>query len=807
MVIITTRRGVLTHPSLYMDQAEPDMKRESASPQAPEGSGAASDILINGDEVKDLHEQAGEDSYTDDHGKQVHNLTTADSPTRNSALSAPNSAEITLTPRGEPLSRRPTHRAGVQLAQYANVDVLELAVGEQKVMRRVNDGSVNATQLLKVAGLDHSKRQRVLDHDITDWSEKIQGGTHKYQGTWVHLGTAKSLAHQYHVYDELKPLLELDLSEVDAMPRETPENAEHQRYLAVAAAAAAAAAGHGNETNGDFEKNSLGAKDPVPKEEASSQNDSEGATQEDGVLSSRQPTIDDRMRVDEQSAATEAATAAAAAAAPLTLDPAPQLDDSMMEGDDLMTLPPLEPEEGDVMAETSRDIVTELFLSANRGQLQHLDDILHNRGISQIQPDIPIDDAGHTALHWAAVLGKVALVSDLVEHGADCRRGNRRGESPLVRAVLVTNSSDTQTFGQLLDLLYPCLHLGDAQGRTVLHHIALTAGIPGRSDASRYYLDALLEWAVRCHGASGVQWLVDELVNAQDANGDTALNIAARLGSRQIAQQLVDVGAAVDLPNRAGLRPVDFGVTGGLITDAGFGLNGNANGTAIAGATPLSIQSRSDGVGSHDRSRDITTGSGAGSVARFEELHEKIGSQLGELDALYQSDMSRKDTTLRELHHHLREASDMLEQLESRKRSLEQRNSSLKSAKKRAVALDAACIAENRQFNADTEQLPDMPMPSLDTAFDADEPFRVETKEDARKLPPVLLKARIAAYRQNEKQLDLLRKDLMRSSLDGEAKYRQVVAQCTSSDVEKVDEILEDLLAAVSKGDDKKITA
>lgn len=798
---------VLTHPtlSIYMDQAEPDMKRESASPQAPEKPGTASGAIINDNKPEDIGGQVEDGLHAGDREKQAYSLTSAGSPTRTSPSLAANSSEITLTPRGEPLSRRPTHLAGVQLAQYANVDVLEVEVGEQKVMRRVSDGSVNATQLLKVAGIDHSKRQRVLDHEITDWSEKIQGGTHKYQGTWVHLGTAESLARQYGVYDNLKPLFEFDLSKVDALPRQTPENAEHQRYLAVAAAAAAAAAGHDNGPNNDYQKNAAETQEAANTHEAaSSQNMSEAATQEDGILGSRQPTLDDRMNLDDQ-------TAIEAATAPLSLDPPPQLDDSMMEGDDLLTLPPLEPEEGDDTAETSRDIVTELFLSANRGQVQRLDDILHHRGVSQIQPDIPIDDAGHTALHWAAVLGKVALVSDLVEHGADCRRGNRRGESPLVRAVLVTNSSDTQTFSQLLDLLYPCLHLGDAQGRTVLHHIALTAGIPGRSDASRYYLDALLEWAVRCHGASGVQWLVDELVNAQDANGDTALNIAARLGSRQIAQQLVDIGAAVDLPNRAGLRPVDFGVTGGLLNDSGVSLNGTANGAAVAGATPLSIQSRPENGdvshGASERNRDPTNGSGAGTAARFEELHEKIGYHLGELDAFYQSDMSRKDATLRELHHHLREASDKLEQLESRKRSLEQRNSSLESAKKRVAVLDAASNLENRQFNEETEQLPDMPMPSMDTAFDADEPFRIETKEDARKLPPVLLKARIAAYRQNEKQLDLLRKDLMRSSLDGEAKYRQVVAQCTSSDVEKVDEILEDLLAAVSKGDDKKIAA
>lgn len=54
---------------------------------------------------------------------------------------------------------------------------------------------------------------------------------------------------------------------------------------------------------------------------------------------------------------------------------------------------------------------------------------------------------------------------------------------------------------------------------------------------------------------------MQEIVNAQDKYGDTALNIAARVGNRAIVTQLIEVGADPMIPNRAGLRPVDFGVT------------------------------------------------------------------------------------------------------------------------------------------------------------------------------------------------------------------------------------------------------
>lgn len=50
-------------------------------------------------------------------------------------------------------------------------------------MRRKSDGWLNATQILKVAGLDKPQRTRVLERDIQKGEhEKVQGGYGKYQG-------------------------------------------------------------------------------------------------------------------------------------------------------------------------------------------------------------------------------------------------------------------------------------------------------------------------------------------------------------------------------------------------------------------------------------------------------------------------------------------------------------------------------------------------------------------------------------------------------------------------------------------------
>ena len=53
------------------------------------------------------------------------------------------------------------------------------------VMRRRNDSYVNATQILKVAGVDKGRRTKILEKEILPGKHEIvQGGYGKYQGTW-----------------------------------------------------------------------------------------------------------------------------------------------------------------------------------------------------------------------------------------------------------------------------------------------------------------------------------------------------------------------------------------------------------------------------------------------------------------------------------------------------------------------------------------------------------------------------------------------------------------------------------------------
>nr|CAG8440425.1 11403_t:CDS:10 [Entrophospora candida] len=71
-------------------------------------------------------------------------------------------------------------------AVYSGVPVYEFLVKDVAVMRRRPDSYLNATQILKVAGLDKGKRTKIIEREVlTGEHEKVQGGYGKYQGTWI----------------------------------------------------------------------------------------------------------------------------------------------------------------------------------------------------------------------------------------------------------------------------------------------------------------------------------------------------------------------------------------------------------------------------------------------------------------------------------------------------------------------------------------------------------------------------------------------------------------------------------------------
>lgn len=600
-----------------------------------------------------------------------------------------------------PQSKSGTSVEGIWYASYSGVDVLEMEIRGVTIMRRAHDGALNATQILKLAGVDKSRRLKILEKDLGGIYEKVQGGYGKYQGTWIPFDTAVLLCQKYGVYDAMKPLLVYDKGLEDTPSREQAA----ARWRSSSLLAPAQAAG------------SMGAPaSPVVMSRLS--------VPSTGFTLTSNP--DDQVLMVKPDQQNKEPTAVSS------------------------PLPPLEPNpENESQFDHSRDIVTELFLS---GDTKKLSEIAPNE---KLIVDVPIDDSGHTALHWAAALGHISLVRDLLNNGADCSRGNYAGESPLVRAVLVTNNSEHSSLGELLNLLWPSLPLVDASGRTVLHHITLTAGIRGRADASKYYLEALLEWVVKrgSERGLGLRWLEDELVNVQDYNGDTALNIAVRIGNRQIARQLTNVNASAGIPNRAGLRPVDFGVTANL-------------------EVPKASVKREHHVTPTERRQQV--------LGSLRELIENLESQ-------FQNELESKQNLIESLHRELKEMNTALAAVTEQELQIRTVTGEVEQLRRRAASLSETISKEAAKMGGPMGQ---------HEKFDPDQPFRVPEDMSAQ-LPPVLLEARIRAYEANNARLLKIRDDLNANSCEREAKYRHVVSLCTGVAEDSVDELLSSLVKAV----------
>ncbi|TPX37242.1 hypothetical protein SmJEL517_g01107 [Synchytrium microbalum] len=153
--------------------------------------------------------------------------------------------------------------------------------------------------------------------------------------------------------------------------------------------------------------------------------------------------------------------------------------------------------------------------------------------------DAVIDDQGHTALHWAAALGRDNLVTLLIENGACTTTTNHVGETPLMRVIRVPNTYESGTSSTIIALLAPTLLCQDRLGKTALHHLVHTCGILGHVAAAHSYLCHLLRFAPD---------LVAQAIDCTDACGNTPVQIAEKMGNDELVVELVAARLAAVSP-------------------------------------------------------------------------------------------------------------------------------------------------------------------------------------------------------------------------------------------------------------------
>ena len=539
-------------------------------------------------------------------------------------------------------------------AVYSSVAVYEMEVNNVQVMRRRRDSWLNATQILKVAGIEKGKRTKVLEKEILSGDhEKVQGGYGRYQGTWISFPRGVEFARQYGVEELLRPLFEYDMGQdgttvpgqgnLDTPTKEQAMAAQRKRNMMNGGADNRPPA---QSPNGTFFKNiSKSAANAVnaiskarfdspgsrpssvsrPAKPIRRPSQQMGGSQESAYAGSSQQSMQS-LNSEQSFGASQLDPALRSHNAsfygnshevngelegpprkrvrhsqsqdPFAYQIEGEYDTSMQDATPtevnasfsfpqgasqshpeyvLTGLQPL-PQPVSNSAVEKQQILTSLFLDPTQTDFSNHPALLR---LSGEDLDVPIDQTAHTALHWAATLARTSLLRALINKGASIYRLNGGGETALIRAALTTNNLDQGSFPELLELLGPTIEIRDGRGRTVLHHIAMSSAIKGRSAACRYYLESLLEFVVRQGSASnsqqnsfqgpepphvpktiGLAKFMAEIVNAVDISGDTALNLAARIGNKSIIQQLLEVGANPTIPNRGGLKPVDFGVGG-----------------------------------------------------------------------------------------------------------------------------------------------------------------------------------------------------------------------------------------------------
>lgn len=745
-------------------------------------------------------------------------------------------------------------------ASYSGVDVYEMEVNNVVVMRRRQDSWLNATQILKVAGVDKGKRTKILEKEIqTGEHEKVQGGYGKYQGTWIKFERGVEVCRQYGVEELLRALLTYDMGQDGGVPGRGDLNTPTKEQAMAAQRKRmynSGVDGRPNGLSGTFFKNISSTASHAVAAISKARFDSPGPRSRAAPARvpsfSRQPSMangDEFPANSQQSFASEYSqqqqvdyssqpgaapenepprkrqrvamtpadsfggygqqnvdvyTAAAAAFPGSPTEP----NGSFMEttqvpervsGEEVRgPLPPL-PYETTPEVEAKRSMLMGLFMDSNASDASKHDML---RTMTPAELDVPIDPQSHTALHWAATLARMPLLRALIAAGASPYRVNASGETALMRACLVTNSMDHGAFPDLLEVLGGTIEARDHKGRTVLHHITVTSAVKGRNTASRYYLESLLEWVVRRGSAP----------NSQSTQANGSQSEAPKMGIARFMSEIVNAqdssgDTALNIVARIGNRSIisqliEVGADPWIANRVGlrpvdFGIGIDVAGEAANGEAV--VEPNGDAASSQ-RTRESS-----------DEIVASITHLLSETAAAFQQEMKSKQAALDGLHATLRTASS---QLGEARRSVEHLTATVKKQQlARQRISNLAHAREDEQLRLLKEQSQSNPSSSsweteLAAMLEAADESCSSTAQGgftSQGLLPsaTVLRARIRAI---EARRDVTRKMVLAlkgRSRDVEIKYRRVVALCTRVREDEVDAVIDNLVKAVESERDE----
>ncbi|KAE8146715.1 hypothetical protein BDV25DRAFT_46451 [Aspergillus avenaceus] len=451
-------------------------------------------------------------------------------------------------------------------AVYSNVSVYEMEVNGVAVMKRRSDSWLNATQILKVAGVVKARRTKTLEKEIAAGEhEKVQGGYGKYQGTWVNYQRGVELCREYHVEELLRPLLEYDMgpngttgSAQDSLDTPTKEQAmaaQRKRlyngmdsrgvsqpqqgtfFQNISRTAATAVNAMSKARFDSPAARSMDARRSSVVRKPSTQIGSQethipfgsqqsmySMTSDSGFGSNLQPNgrypheppgfepdesaEPPRKRVRSSSNhAHSFGLQYEHSALSMTEATPTEPNDSFYQDMDISASIVDDGKRGTepLAPATTPERFQKMKLIMTLFLDKRTKDFSNHPALLQLTGDdleIPLDEYRNNALHWAAMLARMPLVHALVEKGVSIFRLNGAGETALQKSVGTRNNLDYRSFPRLLQVLAPTIDMVDYSGRTILHHIAVMAATGGGGHVSAKHYLEALLEFIVRHGGS-----------------------------------------------------------------------------------------------------------------------------------------------------------------------------------------------------------------------------------------------------------------------------------------------------------------
>nr|CAG8533233.1 5764_t:CDS:2 [Entrophospora candida] len=434
----------------------------------------------------------------------------------------------------------------VYKATYSGVPVWEFRVKGVAVMRRKNDDWLNATQILKVANFDKPHRTRILERDVQRGEhEKVQGGYGKYQGTWVTYDKGVDLAQRYKVRELLRPLI--DFSPSSESPPLAPKH--------VTAASARP-------------KKAREPKQPKAKSiKTRSSKKGKGKTNE---------LVEELILFDTDLQSNNNETVSIASSNNITASPTispimydttdfdehynsptnPRKRTSSLDNNTRQAkMSKLSMAESVLATSSSPSFSTPMsaanqFIEVLLAYFTSNSNLIPSFVISpppDFDANLVIDAQGHTSLHWAAAMANLDMVALLIKAGADTECVNIIGETALMRSVMFPYNYQNGSFNDITQLLASSIGNIDSCDQTVFHHLALFANNDNMQEGpAKYYLKTLISHL----NQSPNERYRKSILNRQNTDGDTAINILAKAKNRELVKLLFCAGGDLYICNK-----------------------------------------------------------------------------------------------------------------------------------------------------------------------------------------------------------------------------------------------------------------